>query len=414
MAGGVAGSMLVDGARRLVKGQRPSIGDLLLTPANAARIAGDLARMRGAAMKMGQLLSMDAGEMLPPELARIMERLRADADPMPPRQLQAVLNAQWGRGWESRFAHFSPRPVAAASIGQVHRARTRDGRDLAIKVQYPGVRDSIDSDVDNLAGLLRLSRMVPDTLDVAPLLAEVKRQLRDEADYEKEAGHLVRFGALLAGSPDFAVPAFHPDLSTPNMLAMAFVESEPLESLVDAPQSERDRVATLLIDLTLRELFEFGLMQTDPNFANYRYQPKSGRIVLLDFGATRALGTHVAGTHRAVGRAGLTGDSAAIGRALLDAELFGEDAPPAYRDAVLDMAMLVTTAIDRDPLFDFGDPALTVALRDRGMALAAERKLYHLPPVDTLFLQRKAAGMYLLAARLKARVPVRELLLRYL
>ena len=414
MAGGVAGSMLLDGARRVARGERPGVGDLLLTPANARRVADRLASMRGVAMKMGQLLSMDAGELLPPELAGIMARLRADADPMPARQLHRVLDAEWGTGWRDRFASWSDRPIAAASIGQVHRARTRDGRDLAVKVQYPGVRDSIDGDVDNLASLLRLSRVVPGTLDVAPLLAEAKRQLRDEADYLLEAEHLSRFGALLAGHPAFAVPMVQPDLTTPAVLAMSFVEGAPIETLAAASQAERDRVVTSLVDLTLRELFEWGLVQTDPNFANFRYDLAKRRIGLLDFGATRAIGAETVDAHRAVARAALSGGREQARVALLEARLFDPAAPPAYQEAVLDMFELVAAALRGPAVFDFGDNALTLGLRDRGLALAAERKLHGLPPIDTLFLQRKAGGVFLLASRLKARVPVRAMLERYL
>ncbi|MGB4361451.1 MAG: AarF/UbiB family protein, partial [Rhodoferax sp.] len=140
MATGVAGNMLLAGARQLAQGKRPNLSDLLLTPANVNRVAQQLAQMRGAAMKLGQLVSMDAGDLLPPELAAILGRLRSDAQPMPQRQVQAVLSAAWGAGWQQRFEPFSFTPIAAASIGQVHRARTLDGRDLAIKIQYPGVR----------------------------------------------------------------------------------------------------------------------------------------------------------------------------------------------------------------------------------------------------------------------------------
>ena len=172
MATGVAGNMLMAGAQQLAQGKRPKLGDLLLTPANALRITQQLSQMRGAAMKVGQLLSMDAGDLLPAELTRILSRLRDDAHHMPPAQLQKVLAAEWGANWRTKFSRFDVKPVAAASIGQVHRAVTRDGRELAIKVQYPGVAESIDADVDNVATLLRMSGVLPRGLDVAPLLAE--------------------------------------------------------------------------------------------------------------------------------------------------------------------------------------------------------------------------------------------------
>ena len=161
LAGGIAGGAALRGARGAVRGNRPEWRDLLITPANLQRLTGELAHMRGAAMKVGQLLSMDAGEVLPTELSGILSRLRDDANFMPPRQLKQVLNANWGASWLQAVDSFEVRPVAAASIGQVHRLRLRDGRDLAVKVQYPGIARSIDSDVANVGTLVRLSGLLP-------------------------------------------------------------------------------------------------------------------------------------------------------------------------------------------------------------------------------------------------------------
>ena len=236
-------------------------------------------------MKMGQLLSLEAGDLLTPELAALLRPLQAQAHVMPPAQLKQVLSAAWGKDFTKRFKKFDVRPIAAASIGQVHRAQTLDGRDLAVKVQYPGIRDSIDSDLRNLAALMRMSGLLPKGLDLAPLLEDARQQLHDEADYAQEARSLGRFGALLEDDPFFIVPRWHADLSTPDILAMDFAPSDPIDTLEGADQSTRDRVATGLIDLMMREVFAFGLVQSDPNFANFRWQPDTGRVVLLDFGA---------------------------------------------------------------------------------------------------------------------------------
>ena len=410
MATGVAGGMLAEGARRIADGQRPRVSDLLLTPANALRVADQLSHLRGAAMKLGQMISMDAGDMLPPELATIMARLRDRAHHMPPQQLQRVLAQEWGADWRRKFAQFEARPMAAASIGQVHRATLPDGRVLAIKVQYPGVADSIDADVDNVATLLRISSLLPAGLDIAPLLTAAKQQLREEADYAREGAELERFRALLGGSPGFVVPALYPALSTGRVLAMDYVAGVPIESLEDDDQPTRDAVMTTLIDLVLRELFVFGAMQTDPNFANYRYQRDTGRVVLLDFGAARAVAPDTAAAYRRLLGAGLAGDRDELLAAALAAGFVGPAAVARHRPAIGRMIGVILGELLRDGPFDFGDRAFVATLRDDGMGIAADRATWHLPPAELLFVQRKISGTALLAARLRARVDVRAML----
>jgi predicted unusual protein kinase regulating ubiquinone biosynthesis (AarF/ABC1/UbiB family) len=198
-------------------------------------------------MKLGQMISLDSGDFLPPELGDILARLRSNAFHMPPQQLSRVLEEEWGKDWRRRFKRFQAHPIAAASIGQVHRAETHDGQVLAIKVQYPGVAESIGSDVDNVASLLRLSGLLPVELDIGPLLAEAKAQLAREADYVREGEQLRRYGELLRGSPEFVVPTLDPSFTTARVLAMSFVQSRPIESLDDAPQEARDLAMTRIV-----------------------------------------------------------------------------------------------------------------------------------------------------------------------
>ena len=414
MAGGIAGGMALNGVRQLGRGQRPELRELLLTPANVRRIADELAQMRGAAMKIGQLMSMDTGDVLPPELSDILARLRADAHFMPPRQLKQVLNAAWGSDWLRDVRRFDVRPVAAASIGQVHRAWLKDGRALAVKVQYPGVARSIDSDVANVGALIQMSGLLPKGFDLAPYLDEARRQLHEEADYEQEGRYLAEFGALLAGAEDFAVPELHPDRTTREVLAMSFVEGTPIEEAADAPQAERDRIATRLIELLLRELFEFGLMQTDPNFANYRHEAGSGRIVLLDFGATRRFHPGIAESYRRLMAAGLTGDREAMRGAAEDIGFLRPGIAPAHAGRILGMMEMAFAALRAGPVFDFGATDLPRRMQAEGLALAEDGFVPPPLPMDALYLQRKFGGMFLLASRLRARVPLRALLDPYM
>ena len=409
LAGGVAGGMLAEGARRLAQGERPRMGDLVLTPANAARVADRLSHLRGAAMKLGQMISMDAGDVLPPELSAILARLRNQGYRMPPQQLDQVLAREWGRDWRRRFRHFEAAPVAAASIGQVHRATLPDGRRLAIKVQYPGVAESIDSDVDNVATLLRVSGLLPRGLDIAPLLDEAKRQLAEEADYTREGEQMRAYAARLDGDARYVVPTLEPELTTRNVLAMSFVEGQAIETLEDASQEARDAAMTALVTLVLRELFAFGVMQTDPNFANYRWQADSGALVLLDFGATRAVPTETADAYRRLIEAGLARDRDMIREVAVETGFIGVDAARAHRGAVDRIIAAIDAALNRPGAFDFGDRAFVPVVREEAKAMIADRDTWHVPHVETLFVQRKVSGTALLAARLKARVDVRGL-----
>lgn len=413
MAGGVAGGMIAEGARRLASGERPRMSDLLLTPGNAARVADQLSHLRGAAMKLGQMISMDAGDILPAEMTAILARLRDNAHHMPPQQLDKVLIGEWGAGWRRRFRTFQAHPIAAASIGQVPRAELPDGRVLAIKVQYPGVASSIDADVDNVATLLRVSGLLPREIDVAPLLVEAKRQLHEEADYVRERAMLERYRALIGDDRAYTVPAAEPDLSTGRVLAMEFVAGERIEALEGRAQAERDKAAVALVALVLSELFDWGYMQTDPNFANYRWQADTGRLVLLDFGAARAVQRETQTGYHNLLMAGLSGNRDRVREAAIAAGFLGATAAERHGPTVDRMIEGILAQLNKAGTFDFGDRSFVAALREEALVMAQDRTTWHIPPIDTLFVQRKVSGTALLCARLKARVDIRTMIETY-
>src|SRR5262249_38622294 len=235
MAGEAALGGVAERARRLAGGVAGETS-AFFTGENARRLARRLSRMRGAAMKLGQLLSLEGDDFLPPEVSEALALLRSDADAMPDEQLRAVLRGEYGEGWEARLAGFDFEPIAAASIGQVHEVLLPDGRELALKIQYPGVARSIESDVDNLVAALRLARLLPRDLELAELAVEAKRELHEEADYAGEAERLRRYGGLLQGDPAFVVPRVHADLTTPRILATDRLPRLPLEGLL-GPES---------------------------------------------------------------------------------------------------------------------------------------------------------------------------------
>jgi predicted unusual protein kinase regulating ubiquinone biosynthesis (AarF/ABC1/UbiB family) len=410
-AGELAVGAAAEGLRRFARGEAGDFGSALLTGPNAQRLAARLGRLRGAAMKIGQLVSLQGEDVLPPEFAQALAVLRSQAAPMPRQQLRAVLGREYGKGWERRFSAFDYEPIAAASIGQVHRAATPDGRDLALKIQYPGVARSIASDVDNVALLLRLFNLLPLEIDVGAVAAEAKRQLTQEADYVSEGRFLERYARRIADTPALFVPRVHWNLSTPRVLAMDFVEGEPLISLQGAPQAQRDAVGTLLERLLFRELFEFRLMQTDPNFANYLYQPASGRVALLDFGATQRFSAAFVANYARITRAVIDGDRDAVAReAMRIGYAAAEDSPERIR-AVVEVVFLVCEPLRHAGRYDFPRSDLPSRVRDLGYDLAFRRGLLRSPPPETIFLHRKLMGSFLLLARIGARVDARALVL---
>ena len=332
---------------------------------------------------------------------------------MPLIQLKPVLDAAWGPDWEKRFSHFSYQPVAAASIGQVHEAITLDGQRLAVKIQYPGIRDSIDSDVNNVASLLKLFHLIPDTIDFAPLLAEAQQQLHQEADYVREAEWLTRFAARLDGHPDFEVPTVVAALTTPHVLAMRYLEGRPIEDLEHADAAERNRVATALFALSLREVFDWGLVQTDPNFANFRYAP-DGRIQLLDFGAARLYPPARRAAFRALVKAGVEGAPVAIEQAAIRVGYLDRADPAAYRAGVVDLIRTAFEPARSGEEYDFGRSDLARRASAQVLDLRFKQRFNRLPPPDILFLHRKLGGLYLLFKRLRAILPVPTMMTRFM
>lgn len=414
LVGGIAGEMVYEGASQLLAGKQPRVSDLLLTPANARHLTERLSEMRGAAMKVGQLLSMEAGDYLPAELTDILARLRESASSMPREQVVNVLQNAWGKGWEDDFEQFSFTPLAAASIGQVHEARSKDGQHLAIKIQYPGIRDSIDSDVNNVAGLFKILRLVPKHYNITPLLEDAKLQLHQEADYLAEAGNIAEYQRYLGDDVNFELPVVDRSRSTAQVLSMSFVPGVPIETLVTGPDSVRNQIATRLLTLLLREVFEWGLVQTDANFSNYRYQPGQGRIGLLDFGATRHYPTNFIATLNQLMSTASRDDFAAIETYATELGYLRGDEAKLYRQGVCRMIYTVTEPVREKGIFDFGRSDLSRRVAEQAISLRLHQRYMHLPSSDVLFLHRKFAGTYLLCARLRAQVDIGALIAPYI
>jgi aarF domain-containing kinase len=245
--------------------------------------------MRGAALKIGQMLSIQDNELIDPQVQEIMKRVQNQANYMPGYQLEEVMSKELGSNWRELFEEFCDTPIAAASIGQVHRA-VYQGNDVAVKVQYPGVRDSIDSDLNNMVMLLSLGDLLPKGLYLDNTIRVARSELKMECDYIREADAMIKFQSLLNSKgmdTHFHVPKVYKDVSSQNVLVTEFVRGHTIDLAVNYSQKIRDHLGEQLLRLCLYELFVFEFMQTDPNWSNFLYSPHTNKIYLLDFGAAK-------------------------------------------------------------------------------------------------------------------------------
>ena len=416
-----AGELAMGGAAeslRRLAGTKPNDAyNVILTATNAKKLASRLAGMRGAAMKIGQILSMESADFLPPEFSGALAILRDSADTMPLSQIKRVMGREYGKGWQSKFIDFNYEPIAAASIGQVHRVFTEDGRDLALKIQYPGVAKSINSDVDNMAMLMRLIKLLPVEIEITAIIKEAKRQLHQEADYIVEAQYLRDYRKLVEDEPRFVVPGVHDDLTTKRILAMDYIEGVPLESLGEegVDQELKNSVGALLQHLMFRELFEFRTMQSDPNFANYLYQPETDRVVLLDFGSTVNFEEKFTHRYAQIARAMIDGDNTAVRRLAEQMGYINPGASDEYVGKILNLIRLASEPVIQGGVYDFGASDVFARGREAGLEMFFEdMSEYRVPPPETMFLHRKLVGCFMLCSRLGARVDVQKLISPFL
>ncbi|RMG16244.1 MAG: AarF/ABC1/UbiB kinase family protein [Deltaproteobacteria bacterium] len=256
---------------------------------NAERIVQTMGELKGAAMKLGQMLStapIDEAR-LPPELRQAFELLQREAPPMGWETVAAQIEAAFDRPITEMYRFFEPEPVAAASIGQVHRAQLFDGRQVAVKVQYPGVRESLDDDLGNLATLAQLTKAFVDRERVDAIIEEVRETLLAESDYEAEARNLDAFAKLFAERSDIRIPAPVHSHTRTTVLTMEYVEGEKLDTYIEGlEEPKRTKVAASFIELFAWMFHIKHVLHADPHPGNFLVD-EAGRFVLLDFGCVK-------------------------------------------------------------------------------------------------------------------------------
>lgn len=396
----------------------------------ATVLAAELGRLKGGAMKAGQLLALFTQNVLPEEAVAALAQLHGLSRPVAWAQLAPVASRALGH---ARLAELEidETPIGAASLGQVHRARRiADGARLCLKIQYPGVADAIDSDVRSLARLLLLTRLAPRDLDLKPTLDELTRALRMEADYVREARFLEDYRRRLADDPRYVVPRVYADYSGPRVLTMSFEAGlNVLDPAVqELPLARRNGLAAMLIDIFLVEFFDWGVVQTDPNFGNFRFRLAEGgdRVVLLDFGAARRFTAGFVAGYREVVLGALARDRERIVRGASAIDILKADFPDSVKDGFAHMCEVIVEPF-ADPVQDDAPRRLINAqggyryadsdMLSRAAAAAARSALtrfYRVPPPELASLHRRLMGVFVMLQALRAEFSARGRLLRAL
>ncbi|EGS17443.1 uncharacterized protein CTHT_0067700 [Thermochaetoides thermophila DSM 1495] len=411
LAAGMVAGALTEGLSRAFGGGS-NTGSVMLSPANMERLVSKLSRMRGAALKLGQMMSFQDAKMLPPAIQEVLQRVQDRADYMPGWQRDKVMVNNLGENWRELFEEFEETPVAAASIGQVHRAKLKStGEQVAVKIQFPGVADSINSDLDNLGILLNATKLLPKGLYLDKTIANARTELAWECDYVREAGCAERYRELLADDGVFAVPRIYREACGKHVLTMEWMPGTAVTRAAPAlDQAQRDWIGSQILRLCLREITEFRFMQTDPNWTNFLYNPSnSGRLELLDFGASREYPEEFVSLYVRLLHAASRADRAAV-KSLSEelGYLTGHESRTMLDAHVTSVLTLAEPFMESAPeVYDFRGQTITERVKAQIPVMIHERLAP--PPEETYSLHRKLSGAFLLCARLGSRVRCRDL-----
>ncbi|MGQ7271964.1 ABC1 kinase family protein [Marinobacter nauticus] len=398
-------------------------------------LVDELGRLKGSVVKIGQVMALYGEHFLPEEVTEALHTLEDQTTSLEWPAIERVLKAELG---ESRLSELDidPEPIGAASLGQVHRAvRRSDGLELVLKVQYPGVADAVDSDLNAVAHLLKVARLVSFGPEFNDWLEEVREMMHREVDYRLEARTTEKFRQMLSHDPRFVVPRVLAEFSTDHIIASTYEHGHSVSSVAvrELPLERRSALGQAALELFFRELFEWGEIQTDPNFGNYRIRiageqggdSETDGIVLLDFGAVQSYSSDFLQPVIQMIRASYEEDLEQVVEGGIKLRFMSRDWPAEVLDKFgkVCMSVLEPLAKDRSQWPDYAvnshgqyrwkqsDLPSRVA---KQAARSAISRYFRVPPKEFVFLNRKLIGVYTFIAVLHSEFNGEDLLRKYL
>ncbi len=369
-----------------------------------------LGELKGAAMKLGQIASQYR-DILPPALAEQLARLQRQADPLPFSQMRPLLDAQWSDAQWRLVKHIDDTALASASIGQVHRARLVDGRQVVIKIRYPGVAEAVDVDLDNLGRLIRMAGKLPvDREGLKALMQEIRARFVEETDYANERRNLEGF----LGEPMEGIRYPEPitELCTDGILVLTEVQADDIETAKHYPQAIRDLIGSRITDWVVHQLYVTGRLHADPHPGNFGFT-RDGGIVVYDFGCVKNISADTQHGMRAILSASVAKDWSALHAGLQQLGVVHmpySEHPVIFSRIYAEHCEAILDPILRSKRYDFNDASILENGR-----IAAQHAIPHWPKfrvaAEMAFVTRALSGLYWIQRGLRSRVAMKDKIL---
>ena len=397
----------------------------------AQYLVSEIGKLKGSIVKIGQMMALYGEHFLPEEITQALNTLNNQTVALAWPAIKTHLQEQLGSKLDELTIDHEP--IGTASLAQVHRAtRKSDGLELVLKIQYPGVAEAIDSDMNLFRNMLKLTRMVPQTREFDQWFDEVREMMHREVDYDIEAATTRRFAARLKDDPRYIVPEIVDEFCAKKVLCMTFERGVPVNSpvMLSLPQERRNQLGEASLEIAVRELFEWGEMQTDPNFGNYLVRLGNGddvkdKIVLLDFGAIRQFDENLLTVARNLIHAGYNHNKDEMVKAMTGYEFF-DAMPESIKPGMADVFLIATEAfscpannpdmptgvMDEQDRYDWKKSQLHSRVMQQAAQSMASR-YFSVPPKEFMFISRKFIGAYTFMTVIEAKTNVRKMIRQF-